>query len=302
MRTQTGLPHLYIPVGRLWNGSMGNYDANRAPIDLIVIHTMQGTTVGTTAHFKKNNVSAHYGVSLDGSLTQWIPENNVSYHAGLYPVNQRSIGIEHEDGYNPQTKPNAVNEPRPDSLYETSSRLVADIAANYNIPLDRKHVVGHKEVGQTSKSCPGSLDIDRILAGAIKINTPNVIGEEPLVSHMMKPSVFASMVTKSTNWDEFCKLAGIAPDQASRAGMGRQVYDLVSSRLDPSKSKIEYTVFGMPIESATTQNPGSPVDTVINDHMPSNLPTAQSRNVWKVSMLDVIRDVLTAIKGKVSFT
>lgn len=145
----------------------GNYDTSRVTIDRIVIHTMVGTVAGAAARFagKGNQVSAHYGVGYDGKLYHWLEEMYTAYHAGNYPMNQRSIGIEHEDMGN-------YNSPRPDVLYQTSARLVADIAKYYGIPLDRQHVLKHSEVIATG--CPDSLDIDKIVSMAQAINNPAI--------------------------------------------------------------------------------------------------------------------------------
>lgn len=143
----------------------GNFDTSRAKVDRIVIHTMVGTVNGAAARFagKGNQVSAHYGVGYDGKLYHWLEETFTAYHAGNYPMNQRSIGIEHEDMGN-------YNSPRPDALYETSAKLVADICKYYNIPIAREYIIKHSDVIATG--CPDSLDIDRIIARAQQIANP----------------------------------------------------------------------------------------------------------------------------------
>lgn len=143
----------------------GNYDTSRATIDRIVIHTMVGTVTGAAARFagKGNQVSAHYGIGYDGKLYHWLEEYWTAYHAGNYAMNQRSIGIEHEDMGN-------YNSPRPEPLYQTSARLVADLCKYYNIPCDRQHIIKHSDVIATG--CPDSLNIDKIIAAAQAILNP----------------------------------------------------------------------------------------------------------------------------------
>ena len=118
-----------------------NADQKRSPIDRIIIHTEVGTQVAADHRFNDcaSKVSAHYGVGLDGSIWHWVDEDWVAYHAGDYPMNQRSIGIEHEDN-------GLYNDPRPDALYTSSSQLVADICKFYSIPCDRQHIIKHSEV------------------------------------------------------------------------------------------------------------------------------------------------------------
>lgn len=142
----------------------GNWDTTRKPIDRIVIHTMVGTAVSANARFNSpSQASAHYGVLLTGQLWHWVDEDNTAYHAGNYAMNQRSIGIEHEDNGD-------YNGVRPDILYKASSDLVRDICKFYAIPIDRAHILKHKEISATE--CPDALDIDRIVRMAAQTTTP----------------------------------------------------------------------------------------------------------------------------------
>ena len=149
----TAIPYTELTVAD------GNFDSSRATIDRIIIHTMVGTWQSAAARFGQygTQVSAHYGVKLDGGLIHWLEEYYTGYHAGNYPMNQRSIGIEHEDGGN-------YNGVRPDILYQTSGKLVADICKFYSIPIDRSHILKHSEVIPTG--CPDALDIDKIVSYA----------------------------------------------------------------------------------------------------------------------------------------
>jgi hypothetical protein len=152
-RIKTTLPSTELEI------ATGNYDETRKPIDRIIIHTMVGTWQAAAARFDNpaSKVSAHYGVKLDGSLIHWLEETFTAYHSGNYAMNQRSIGIEHEDGGN-------YNGVRPDALYTESAKLVRDICLFYNIPIDRTHILKHSEIIATG--CPDALDIDRIVREA----------------------------------------------------------------------------------------------------------------------------------------
>ena len=78
----------------------GNYKSGRAgePVDLIVIHVTQGSRVATARWFAspKAGVSAHYLVTQEGEVWRFVREADTAFHAGVYEVNLRSIGIEHE--------------------------------------------------------------------------------------------------------------------------------------------------------------------------------------------------------------
>jgi len=141
-------------------------------IDSIVLHTMVGWIAGADARFKNSSsiVSAHYGVRMyDVPVWQWVSENDVAYHAGNWIVNLTSIGIEHEDA-------GKYNDPRPDILYQTSGKLVAEIAARYHIPIVRgtggPGIYDHRDVSDKPTACPDSLDTDRIIQIALNIGVP----------------------------------------------------------------------------------------------------------------------------------
>lgn len=131
-----------------------NYDTSRKPIDRVVIHWFGiGTLAGADARFSKQDeqASAHYGIS-DTTVYQWVDEAHTAYHAGNYTMNQRSIGIEHDA---------TTTKDASDKTYQTSGELVREICRRHNIPLDRKHIIGHREVSATQ--CPGTIDIDKII-------------------------------------------------------------------------------------------------------------------------------------------
>lgn len=147
-------------------------DGNRPA--LIIVHTTVGSFESALSWFARasSGVSSHYVVGLDGRLAQLVNEGDTARHAGrvLRPTaspivqsaqdpNLISVGIEFEDGGDPF----AVH--RPSTQYETGARLIAGIARRWAIPLDRDHVIGHREVF-AAKECPGNLDIDRLLAEA----------------------------------------------------------------------------------------------------------------------------------------
>ncbi len=160
------LPSVEMTVAGPYDATnkLGNYDMSRSTIDRVIIHTIAGNAQAAADRFAdlNANVSAHYGVRLDGTLIHWLEETYTAYHAGDYLMNQRSIGIEHEDNGD-------YNGVRPDILYATSAKLVADICQFYTIPIDRKHILKHSEVSNAPTGCPDALDIERIVRQAILI-------------------------------------------------------------------------------------------------------------------------------------
>lgn len=139
---------------------------------VVVVHTMVGTLDSTNGWFNNSasGVSSHYGVDLDGSrVFQWVEENNQAWangeviaptskvvlnRPGLSP-NKYTISIECADGRNPSGADRTRQIP---VLVE----LIKDICERNSIPIDRDHIIGHREIKST-KTCPGNLDMDLIV-------------------------------------------------------------------------------------------------------------------------------------------
>lgn len=144
-----------------------NYSKGRTkPIRGIVLHTIVGSANSAIQHFKNpaSQVSAHYVIALDGTVTQMVDDGDRAWHAGIQSnnvtmfrdPNGETIGIEHDDGGDP------AGSPRSDALYNASGTLVGQLCKRYNIPIDTNHIVYHRQIRST-KTCPGNLDRDRIV-------------------------------------------------------------------------------------------------------------------------------------------
>jgi MYXO-CTERM domain-containing protein len=149
----------------IWNPAhSSNYSgASRgaAEIDYVVVHTVQGSYAGAISWFKNStsNVSAHYVVrSSDGEVTQMVDDSDVAWHDACF--NSPTVGIEHE-GW--------VDDPETwytEAQTMASARLLAYLAAAYDIPIDRDHIYGHGDAPDCSTHTdPGpGWDWDRYLA------------------------------------------------------------------------------------------------------------------------------------------
>lgn len=158
-----------------------NYAAGRHsafPVDLIVIHVTEGDADSVVAWFNDPaaKVSAHYLVQKDGTVVQFVREEDTAYHAGRVAgatatlvrdrpganPNGYSIGIEHEgDGTHELT----------DAQHAASVELMRTIATRWSIPIDRTHIVGHHEIF-APKSCPGAIDVDALVHDAVIEEVP----------------------------------------------------------------------------------------------------------------------------------
>lgn len=126
-------------------GSYGSYDVSDRPntnkINKIVIHDTEETYDDTIKIFQDPNryASAHYVIrAKDGHVAQMVKNKDVAWQAGNWYVNAQSVGIELEGKaagnlYTPQQ-------------YAATAKLVRYLAAKYDIPIDREHILGHDNV------------------------------------------------------------------------------------------------------------------------------------------------------------
>jgi N-acetyl-anhydromuramyl-L-alanine amidase AmpD len=181
------------------SASKSNYTNADRPksesINKVVVHTTQGSYEGTKSWFRnsKSEVSTHYVIrSSDGEITQMVHEEDIAWHAGNWDVNKHSIGIEHE-GY--------VDKPSKwytKQMYESSAKLVRSICDRYDIPMDRKHIVGHSEVPKATHTDPGKgWDWDKYMD---LIRDGDSDGDEPItLDNDMSTRVQASSSWKTTH-------------------------------------------------------------------------------------------------------
>ena len=139
--------------------------------EAIVIHIMEGTLAGTDAWFKNtaSQVSAHYGIGKNGEIHQYVNESDAAWHAGrkssdapFHLVQERprvnpnkyTIGIEHEG---------RADDAWTNEMYAASAALIKDICNRWGIPVDKKFIIGHRDI-YTVKSCPGSqVNISKLI-------------------------------------------------------------------------------------------------------------------------------------------
>jgi len=179
-------------VAPLWVGARaGNFTVGRRGFtpQAIVIHIMAGTMQSTRNWFNNPaaTVSAHYGVGRDGSIEQYVHENDTAHHAGIvdrpsWPLlkpgvnpNYYTIGVEHE-GTGAETS-------WPDAQLAASRALAVIIARRWNIPLDADHIVLHHQI-RFGKTCPGEhFDKANYLAGLPRIVEEVILSAEAREVH-----------------------------------------------------------------------------------------------------------------------
>lgn len=143
----------HSPLATQYIGENKNYSGPgyRAGKKLIVVHHMAGvlTPVQCNNALKGRGGSIHYAIGNDGSIGWGIDEDEVAWHAGNWPINQKSIGIE--------TSNSAVGGDWPVSqaAFDSLCKLVADIAKRNNLGT----LVSGQNIGYHSMyaatACPG---------------------------------------------------------------------------------------------------------------------------------------------------
>lgn len=150
-----------------WIGSPNHYQGrNGYDITHITLHIMVGHLAGTDSVFSRpNGASAHYGIGADGTIHQYVNENDGSWSDANYASNNSTISIEHEGGMD--------GIPCTQACMDASARLCADIARrqgwthlqhdglNGNIWLHRE-IPGTDHAGCPDRA-PNSLDVNYVI-------------------------------------------------------------------------------------------------------------------------------------------
>lgn len=152
--------------------------------EAIVIHIIDGSFSAGESVFLSDGTrkSAHYGISKEGIVHQYVDENDTAFHAGVVvnPTwellkpgvnpNFYTIGIEHEG------RPDDV---WPETQLSASATLIGEIVARWDIATDRLHLVRHHQIRAT-KTCPGNwLSIEDLIG---RVPNPEVVHPAPVVT------------------------------------------------------------------------------------------------------------------------
>ena len=124
----------------------------------IVIHHTGGADIDAYAeqihtwHLEKGyaGIGYHFVIRKNGNIERGRPLWTIGAHA--YGANNDSIGIHLSGDF-------TYNAPSKEQI-ESCALLIANLAENYNIPIDRRHILGHREVdpaGLSGTSCPGNM-------------------------------------------------------------------------------------------------------------------------------------------------
>ena len=146
---------------------------NRKPL-VVVLHIVGKPGISAQSAYEtflnpKAERSSHYLTCKNGDIWQFVQESDMAWTQGIVNnpsseiikshlaigvnPNQIAISIEHEGSEDYDITP---------AQYEASSILVREICQRHGIPIDRRHIIGHREI-TTRKTCPGKVDINKII-------------------------------------------------------------------------------------------------------------------------------------------
>ena len=150
--------------------------------EAIVIHIMDGSFSAGESVFlgEGTQKSAHYGISKEGVIHQYVDENDTAFHAGIVvnPTwqllkpgvnpNFYTIGIEHAG------RPDDV---WPEAQLMASAGLIGEIVARWHIPVDVLHLARHHQIRAT-KTCPGNwLQMNELIQ---RVPSPEIVHAAPI--------------------------------------------------------------------------------------------------------------------------
>lgn len=131
------------------------------PISRITFHHIVGDAPAAISTFNagQRGDSSSYIIGSDGTIYQYVPENDTPWTDANWDSNQRTISIEHAGGH--------PSVPYTDAMYEASAQLVAYLIDKYGISDFKRH----RDVIDLSRypggtACPGALDVERIVGNA----------------------------------------------------------------------------------------------------------------------------------------
>jgi N-acetyl-anhydromuramyl-L-alanine amidase AmpD len=164
------MPITWHPVPNFWPGRGGER------VRAVCLHVSEGSRDSMLHWFSDpaSDASAHYLVNKDGSVWQFVREEDTAWANG--EVRNPDRGIPWLDdclrrGQNPNRLTVSVEterrwqEPLAAPQHRALVDLLRGILARHALPADRQHLVPHSAIDGVNRAhCPGNLDWERLLA------------------------------------------------------------------------------------------------------------------------------------------
>ena len=119
------------------------------------------------------NVSPNWLIGKDGSISEIVPPDKFrAWTSGVFDYNAVTVETQNTSG-DPTW---GISE----ESHIAIAKIVAWASKRYNFPIDRQHVIGHREVPGAATACPGpSMNLEKIVQYAINFANPVVPEPEP---------------------------------------------------------------------------------------------------------------------------
>lgn len=179
-----------------WIGTP-DFTPGRKTYEFIVMHWGVVTNLQQIDNEVANpnrQMSYHYALDKD-VVHQYVREEDTAWHAGVFDINRRSIGICIAAG---------PNYPYANQDYETAAKLIANIFARRGV----MEIKAHRDFKPTE--CPGNLDFGRLRARVNEIINPVPV-PEPIP---VPPTPSAPPAPVSSNSPSESPSASVSPSQS----------------------------------------------------------------------------------------
>ena len=160
-----GMMGKYKPEGVVVPCTPGDRVPNVSGKDIVCQHRPTiYADIGGYALEEKRKTSIHYAIDQGGNVVQGVLEKDIATHAGG-SNDRRAIGIEINGSDDLVRHPECSPSMFTPTLMNALVRLVREIAARHNIPLDRQHIKGHDELTSAAhRRDPGTFPERQIAA------------------------------------------------------------------------------------------------------------------------------------------
>ena len=143
-------------------------NGRKEPILGVCIHIAQGTAQQTYQTFQNEQKSSHYLVTNTGKVWQFVKEEDTAWAQGIKNNPSAQIVLDRIDK-NPNSYLISIEHEGKDDIsyvqYSASALLLYEICSQWNIPLDRTHIIRHNEINK-GKTCPAKISVEELIRQA----------------------------------------------------------------------------------------------------------------------------------------
>lgn len=169
--------------------------------ELIVVHCTDGFFPSDLTWLRGASnppVSSSYYVAPDGATHQLVDDANGAWHAGrvLNPtaklLKKNTTGVVINPNYYTIGIEVSLRPPAIAGAAQWSSlkELIKELCAKHNIPIDRDHIIGHKEI-YSGKTCPGTINVDQLV---VELAVPAPPVPVPVPPNMVDKTEFKNKI------------------------------------------------------------------------------------------------------------